>query len=104
MRRRQTSWVLLLGLVLVVAIAAAAVADREHKAHRLNRASRDAWFCTHKGTRCDRTKPQAIEAAWNRRELGYVVVEVALVAGLGVLLARRVLLVRRRLSGEPKPR
>jgi hypothetical protein len=74
--------------VAIAAVCTAAYVDHRDKAARLKRAHVALWFCQHHGTRCGSTSPSSIEAAWNRRELGYGVA-VVLLAGGGILSLRR---------------
>jgi hypothetical protein len=76
--RRVCAVVAALSLAGCAAVCAVAIVDHTHKHHERVAARRDAWFCQHRGTRCGRGDPVAIEAAWNDRERWYVGGAVAL--------------------------
>ncbi|MDX6401499.1 MAG: hypothetical protein QOF27_2105 [Gaiellaceae bacterium] len=73
----------------IVALASAAVVDHTLKVRRMNDASVAAWYCAHRGTRCDEDKPDEIEDRWQQRERAYTIaIGVFVVAG-GVAIANR---------------
>ena len=70
---------LLAGLTAVVAVV-----DHHDKQTRVNQVELQAWYCTHKGTRCGGPSPERIERHWNERQVGYEVA-VAILTACGVV-------------------
>jgi hypothetical protein len=74
-------------------IAGAAVADHQHKNALMGPANVASWYCQNRGQRCEEPQAEAVEAAWQRRELIYRISFCA--ASLGAMTAL-VLRLRRR--------
>lgn len=77
-------------LALAALTAAIAIGDHHNKQARMNRAELEAWYCTHKGTRCDGPSADRIERHWNERQVAYEAsVAVLTVCGLGCITFAR---------------
>jgi hypothetical protein len=68
--RRMTMVVVVL-IALAGGIAGAAVADHQHKKALMGPANVASWYCQNRSQRCQEPQAQAVEAAWQRRELMY---------------------------------
>jgi hypothetical protein len=72
-----------------VVLAITAVVDHSWKQRRINHAEVAEWYCAHEGTRCGGPSSERIEAAWNRRQLGYEIGASSFGAlGVAVAVAR----------------
>jgi hypothetical protein len=85
------SWAGLGALLGVVVVTVIAVVDHQRKTHRMNDASVAAWYCDHRGIRCDEERPDAIEDRWVERERAYKTTFGVLlfVGGVAVVARRR---------------
>jgi hypothetical protein len=64
-------WVGVLASVGILAVTTVAAIDHERKIRAIGRASISEYYCAHRGTQCDKQKPDSIEDAWSRRERAY---------------------------------
>jgi hypothetical protein len=85
------TWFGVLACAGILAVTTVAAIDHVRKTHALERASVSAWYCMHRGLSCDERKPDAIEDAWSRRELGYKAADIGFitVACLAVIVVWR---------------
>ena len=92
MLRRLSAWewVGVLAAAGILAVTTVAAIDHERKIRAIGRASVSQYYCVHRGTPCDKQKPDAIEDAWLRRERAYKGAGAALFAiGLVAVIAVR---------------
>ena len=76
MSRAAWIWIGMVASLSFLAVSAGATLDHVYKTHAIAPAEDSLWTCLHHGTQCGATKPEAIEDAWNRRELGYEAADV----------------------------
>jgi len=78
-------------VVVAGLLSVGAVVDHELKTREMQKWYRAAWFCTNRGLHCDAPKPSDIEAAWQKRELGYwsALGAILLLGGTTYVLVRR---------------
>ena len=93
MRRRAWpwTWIGVLASIGIVVVTTVAAVDHVRKTHVPNRSSLSAWYCIHRGLRCeDAKKLEPAEAAWNRREKAYKAGDVVLLfVAVGAVIAVR---------------
>src|SRR5262249_3528999 len=80
LRRAQASLVAMCAVVVMVVVTALAIGDHNRKNRTTAKAEIAEWYCEHHSTQCGGPKSDALEDAWNRRELGYKVADVTLLA------------------------
>jgi hypothetical protein len=91
LRRPRPGHVLVATVVVAALISVAAVVDHELKSREMQKWYKEAWFCNNRGLYCDSPKPDDIEAAWRKRELGYWsgLAAIVLLGGTTYVLVRR---------------
>ena len=76
----------------MVAVTSLAIADHNRKNRTTAKAQIEEWYCRHRSIHCGGPSSHMLEDAWNRREFGYKIADVAFVsvgALVGIALWRQ---------------
>jgi hypothetical protein len=92
---RRTTILVVALTALAGGIAGAAVADHHHKNALMGSADVASWYCENRGERCEEPQAEAVEAAWQKRELiyriGFCAASLGAMAALVLRLRQRTL-------------